>query len=311
MNNQLDDNYLLKKEQLTKFRISAIFISYLVIEIILIPLIFLGLIFIGNVDIKEIGSYLDNKNFLLFLGIPIQTILAGYFFSEIKRAKINPWQIVGSWEKIDFKLPLALAVANYFFAANSSTMVLYGLSFVIPDYVQNQLNQVYATTPWGYVFFAIAVLIFAPVMEELFFRGIILQKLAVQKNIVAALLWSALIFALIHFRIDIISLFIFGLTLAILYLKTKQIVVPIICHFFYNLIVTIKSIQWYFFSEIDHAKTITIAEFRQDVIDNLQWEILLVALSLPYLCYFIYKNFPRHYALEKLPYFVNGQKLSH
>lgn len=310
MNNQLDDDCLFKKEQLKRFRISAIFISYLVIEIILIPLIFLGLIFIGNLDIKEIDSYLDNKNFLLFLGIPIQAVLAGYFFSEINRAKINLWQIVGSLRKIDFKLPIALAIASYFFASGTSTMILYGISFVIPEYVENQINLVYATTPWGYVCFAIAVLLFAPVMEELFFRGIILQKLAVKKNIVAASLWSALIFALIHFRIDIISLFIFGLTLAILYLKTKQIIVPVICHFFYNLIFTIRLIHWYFFSKIDHSKTIAIAEFRQDFIDNLEWEILFITLSLPYLCYFIYKNFPRHYDLKRLPYFVNGSKLS-
>ena len=311
MNSQLqDDDYLLNQEQLKKFRISAIFISYLVIQILVIPLIYLGLIFIANVEIKEIDGYLDDKNFLLLLGLPIQIVLASYFFGEIKRANINLWQVIGSLKKIDFKLPIVLAIANYFFASGSSTMILYGLSFVIPDYVRNQINQIYATTPWGYAFFAIAVLLFAPVMEELFFRGIILQKLAVQHNTVKALLWSALIFAIIHFRIDIISLFVFGLALAILYLKTKQIVVPIICHFFYNLMVTSKLVHWYFFSEIDRGQTIGLVEFRQDFIDNLEWEILFVALSLPYLCYFIYQNFPRRYELKKLPYFVNQQKLS-
>jgi len=306
MNNFLqDNNYLSTEKQLNNFRISAIFISYFVIEIILIPIILVILLFLGIVEIKSIESYLENKNFLLFLGIPIQIVLAGYFFSEIKRAKINFKQLTGSFKNINFQLPLALAIANYFFAIGSSTMILYGLSFVIPEYIKGQVNQVYATTPLGYVFFAIAVLIFAPIMEELFFRGIIFQKLAVQKSTVTALLWSAVIFALIHFRTDLISLFTFGVTLAILYLTTKQIAVPILCHFIYNLIVTIQIIYWYFFGNQDRTHIISLVEFRQEFIDNLHWYILLVALSFPYLCYYIYRNFPRQHNLERLPYFAN------
>ncbi len=299
------NNSLSGKEELKKFRISAIFISYFVIEIILIPIILAVLIFLGFIETKAIGSYLENKNFLLFLGIPIQIVLATYFFREIKRAKINFQQITGSFKKINFKLPLILAIANYCFAIGSSTMVLYGLSFAVPEYIEGQVNQIYATTPLGYAFFAIAVLIFAPIMEELFFRGIIFQKLAVQKSTVKALIWSAIIFALIHFRTDLISLFTFGVTLGILYLRTKQIIVPIFCHFIYNLIVTIQLIYWYFFSNVDHSQTITLVEFRQEFIDNVHWYILLVTVSFPYICYYIYQNFPRNNNIQRLPYFTN------
>ena len=305
MSNIQDSNYFSSKEQLNKFRISAIFISYFVIEIIFIPIILVSLVLSGIVETKAVGSYLENKNFLLFLGIPIQSILAIYFFMEIKRAKINLSKIAGSCKKIDLKMPLILAIANYFFAVGSSTIILYGLSFIFPEYIKGQINQIYATTPLGYAFFAIAVLIFAPIMEELFFRGIIFQKLAVQRSTGKALLWSAVIFSLIHFRTDLISLFTFGVTLAILYFQTKQIAVPIFCHFAYNSIVTIQVVYWYFFDNVDRAKTVSLIEFRQEFIGHLHWYILFIALSLPYIGYYIYKNFPRQQSIERLPYFAN------
>ncbi len=156
---------------------------------------------------------------------------------------------------------------------------------------------------------AISVLIFAPIMEELFYRGIIFQKLAIQKSTAKALVVSALIFTIVHFRYDVISLFAIGVTLAILYLKTKQIIVPIICHFLYNLMVTINMIYWQFFSNSDRLTNITISEFQQDFIDSLELKILFVVLSAPYLCYFIYKNFPHDSNIEKLPYVANLKKL--
>ena len=306
-NRNLSNDNAPDKIPLVNFSISAIFTCYLATEVLLIFVIFLALILTGKIENKSIEELLENKDFLAIVTVPVLTLQAWYFFHELKRAKVNLWQLIGSFRKINFKLPIGLAVLNYFFASGSSTMILYGLSFIVPKYVEGQINKVYATTPLGYTFFTIAALLFAPIMEELFYRGIIFQKLAITKDSVKALIISALIFTAVHFRSDVISLFVIGVTLAILYLKTKQIIVPIICHFVYNLIFITKLIYWNFFSNIDSSQT-TIAKFHQDFIDNLEWEILFVALSAPYLCYFIYKNFPRHYELKKLPYFANHVK---
>ena len=89
-------------------------------------------------------------------------------------------------------------------------------------------------------------------------------------------------------------------------MKTKQLIVPIICHFFYNLMVVMR-LLYHLLSDFDHSATITIAAYQQKFIDNLEWKILFIALSAPYLIYFIYKNFPRNYNLKTLPYFVNQQ----
>ena len=292
------------------FSISAIFVSYLAIEILFFPVVILGLICIGNLEPKAVGKLLESKDFQVIYAIPVEMFFTWYFFREMSRAKVNFKQLIGSIKKINYKLPIKLAIANYFFADGTSSTILYGLSFIVPKYVENQINEVYATTPLGYSFLLVSVLVFAPIMEELFFRGIIFQKLAIIKDPTQALVISALIFTVLHFRFYVISLFVAGVTLAILYFKTKQIIVPIICHFLYNLMVAINLIYWQFFSNSDRVAQITIAKFQQDFMDNIELNILFVALSAPYLGYFIYKNLPRNYNISQMPYFANQKTLS-
>jgi uncharacterized protein len=306
--NNKNNHMIADNNPLENFSISAIFISYIAIEILFTPIIILAMIFFGNIEFKEIGGYLENENFLAILSIPLQTILAWYFWQEINRAKINFQYLIGSLKKINFVLPIGLAIANYFFASGTSSAILYGLSFIVPKYVTDQINQTYATTAWGYIFFAIAALIFAPIIEELFFRGIIFQKLAIKQNTVKALIISASLFTIVHFRSDVISLFSIGVTLALLYLKTKQIIVPIICHFVYNSIVSIQLLHWQFLSNVDHSTPQTITNFQKEFIDSLELNILFLVLSAPCLGYFIYKNFPRNYDIERLPYFANQRQ---
>jgi membrane protease YdiL (CAAX protease family) len=293
---------------LEKFSISAIFISYIALEILSLPIIVLAMLFLGNIEFKEIGGYLENENFLAILSIPIQSILAWYFWQEMNRAEIDFQYLIGSLKKVNFVLPIGLAIANYFLASGTSSVILYSLSFVAPKYVTDQINQTYATTAWGYIFFAIAALIFAPIMEELFFRGIIFQKLAIRQNTAKALIISASLFAIVHFRSDVISLFSIGVTLAILYLKTKQIIVPIICHFVYNLIVSMHFLYWQFLANVDHSIPETVAKYQQEFIESLASNILFIALSAPCIGYFFYKNFPRNYDVERLPYFANQRQ---
>jgi uncharacterized protein len=293
---------------LENFSISAIFISWIAIEILYFPIIVLIMLLFSNIEFKEIGGYLENENFLAVVSIPIYCILGWYLWQEINRVKINFQYLIGSLKQINFLLPIGLAIANYLFAWGTSNVILYSLSFILPEYVKDQINTTYASTAWGYIFFAIAALLFAPIMEELFFRGIIFQKLAIQQNTVKALIISASLFTIVHFRSDVISLFSIGITLGLLYLKTKQIIAPIICHCVYNSVVSIQLLYWQFLSNTDRSSSQTIIDFRQEFIDDLTLNILFIAISLPYLGYFIYKNFPRNYDIAKLPYFANQRQ---
>ncbi|MEM7595480.1 MAG: CPBP family intramembrane glutamic endopeptidase [Cyanobacteria bacterium P01_A01_bin.83] len=264
--------------------------------------------FINPEDIES--YYRTNKTFSTFSELILAIAITWYFFKKLKAANIDIKRIVGSLNKINFKLPLVLAIAEYLFAWGINPINLYGLSFILPKYVENQLNYEYASTPISWIFFSISALIYAPIMEELFFRGIIFQKIAIKHGIVKGLTISAILFAAIHFRFDVISLFIMGIITALLYFKTKQLASPIIYHFSYNLIVIIKRLYNQIFSNTDTLAQTTVIEYQQHFTDNFELYMLFLAISIPYLSYFIYKNFPRNFSVEKLPYLVNQERVS-
>ena len=75
-NKNSDLYYQLDRNPLENFSISAILISYLASEIVFTPIIILGLIIVGNVEPKSIGDWLENKDFIAIIGIPINIFLA-------------------------------------------------------------------------------------------------------------------------------------------------------------------------------------------------------------------------------------------
>ena len=79
----------------------------------------------------------------------------------------------------------------------------------------------------------------SPISEELIFRGVFLNRLQLALPVVFAVLISSLLFATLHSFGSIFSAFIFGICIAILYLKTDNIFVAIFAHFFNNLIAEI------------------------------------------------------------------------
>ena len=81
----------------------------------------------------------------------------------------------------------------------------------------------------------ITTILISPISEELIFRGVFLNRLQLAVPVVFAVLISSLLFAALHSFGSIFSAFIFGICIAILYLKTDNIFVAIFSHFFNNL----------------------------------------------------------------------------
>ena len=81
----------------------------------------------------------------------------------------------------------------------------------------------------------LATIIISPISEELIFRGVFLNRLKLILPTTFAILVSSLLFASLHSFGSIFAAFIFGVCVAILYLKTQNIFVPIFAHFLNNL----------------------------------------------------------------------------
>ena len=124
-----------------------------------------------------------------------------------------------------FKTVLAVVILNIFFSYG----MLY-LSNSILDFVPsvNLFNSFLTGS-------LIATIFISPISEELIFRGVFLNRLQLAVPVVFAVLISSLLFAALHSFGSIFSAFIFGVCIAILYLKTDNIFVPIFAHFLHNL----------------------------------------------------------------------------
>lgn len=81
----------------------------------------------------------------------------------------------------------------------------------------------------------LATIIVSPISEELIFRGVFLNRLQLIVPTLFAVLISSLLFASLHTFGSIFSAFIFGICVAILYLKTDNIFVAMLAHFLNNL----------------------------------------------------------------------------
>lgn len=89
----------------------------------------------------------------------------------------------------------------------------------------------------GYEFFVLsaAVVIGAPIVEELFFRGLLLSSLRQRLGPIMSMLASAFIFGLAHFEpLQLLGLFSLGVVLAFMALKLERIGAGIFAHAAFN-----------------------------------------------------------------------------
>ncbi|WP_205410172.1 CPBP family intramembrane glutamic endopeptidase [Acetivibrio cellulolyticus] len=88
----------------------------------------------------------------------------------------------------------------------------------------------------------LAVGILAPIMEEIIFRGFILNELRKIMPAAAAIIVQAVLFGVIHFNIVQSSYaFVTGVVLGIVFVATKSLFAPIIIHLSFNTLNVILS----------------------------------------------------------------------
>ena len=125
---------------------------------------------------------------------------------------------------IAFTYSMSFAMFTYDAAANAASPTLVSAGF----YGQ-----------WGIFILALALLISAPVTEEIMCRGLMLNMLKKSFSVPVSVLLSAAVFGVMHILAGGIKLaigaFIMGLLLAVIYEKTKSLWVVMVAHAAANL----------------------------------------------------------------------------
>ncbi|WP_074532760.1 type II CAAX endopeptidase family protein [Bacillus paranthracis] len=95
----------------------------------------------------------------------------------------------------------------------------------------------------SFPFIIVNITIFAPIMEEILTKKIILDTLRKRTNVYFACLITSLAFALLHMELaSIIPYTLAGLVYAFLYVKTDRLIVPIVVHMTINILAILVKI---------------------------------------------------------------------
>ncbi|NES85180.1 MAG: CPBP family intramembrane metalloprotease [Moorea sp. SIO2B7] len=280
--------------------------------ILSIPALFLGSVLIGVLwglitlfnDLEFDASFSKDPLFILIVSNTwIYSLMIFWCLRQIKRSHLSIKRIIG-------KLPnnrqwlglLCLVVPILLFSLGSGQMIYYLLSYVAPKIIETSLQQKLflssseTSLPLLYNSLTIiSLVVIAPLVEEILFRGIILQRWAVKWGLTPAVIISSLVFGVLHF--NLIGLSVFGIMMALLYIKIRTLIIPIICHALNNSAVVIFSLLPIIFNSKETVYTI------EQVQSSWSVGIFYLVISAPLLILFIYKNWPNKH--DCAPYFTN------
>lgn len=194
------------------------------------------------------------------------------------------------------------AVPLIIVSITSIYLLFFPLSFLFPGFVKWWLIETSPTVIWTdgdqYVIANLLNLfcgvLIAPILEEFFFRGILLARWTIKWNVVRAIIFSSVVFAVLH--TDLMGSFCFACVMAILYIRTKSLFIPMSLHIVNNLTAWLIVFLGMQFDNSFSGET--LAEFQAS------WWIGLVGLivSIPFII-----RFWRHYIRNtdwQVPYLI-------
>lgn len=190
-------------------------------------------------------SFGNNMILVMILTVSISiamVILAGHIFTEKGSTKINNNNFKPN--KKDY-LHICLIIIGYILVREA---VLFEVLTQFEEPIPDETIDFIIENSSGIEFFVLSLMLFlqtlieAPIFEELFFRGILLNGFLSKYKInhKKAIIYSAIIFAIAHLNIPQgINAFILGVMLGYIYYYTKSMKLSIFAHFINNLIIFI------------------------------------------------------------------------
>lgn len=142
----------------------------------------------------------------------------------------------GGWSRTEVLWLTALLIV---FSLAATWVLHYPLIRYFPELAEGRLQSVEILTPsdapGGPLFNAVevaALVLLVPFAEELFFRGFLVNRWGRRWGAGTAVFASAALFSLLH--VDLLGKLLFGVVLAILYLRTGSLVAPLVMHILNN-----------------------------------------------------------------------------
>ena len=220
------------------------------------------------------GNALPDELFLALFYLPL--VLWTFFLqwrNKVQLARFFKIPRIGTyWWVVLGMVPVLLV-----FSLGASVIT----AAVAPGYVEGaQINS-----GSNVVVLLITIAVIPPVVEELIFRGILLERWAVKWRLGTALIVQAILFGILH--VDPIGASIFGLVMGLMYLRCRSLWVPIVMHALNNgLVVLVVVIVG------DAAQQPATPSDAVEAGGQLLAGVFLMAIAAPFLVLFIKRNWP-------------------
>jgi len=144
-----------------------------------------------------------------------------------------------------------------------------------PDWLEELMKQMFTKN------LVLAAVLAAPILEEILFRGVLLDGLLKHYSPTKAILWSGFFFGFIHFiPAQALNAMFIGFALGWLYYRTRSLTLCIFLHFVNNLI---SSLPLLFMENLDLSENLTRTWLGSD---SLYLSLLAVSALVLLGCYY-------------------------
>jgi len=184
--------------------------------------------FILVIILAFVASFISYSEYLL------SVVLIAYIVFVIVSNKLSVGTLIGKIPSNYNWWPLILmALGCIAYSLGAIVVIMYPLAKLNSELV----NEIFADSSLSESLASafILLVILAPLIEEMVFRGLLFSRLTKKWNMTGAMVVSSLAFGLLH--MDPIGAFVFGIVACVLYTRTRTLLVPMGLHALNNLIV--------------------------------------------------------------------------
>ncbi len=208
-------------------------------------------------------------------------------FGALLYVPLIGWALWEAWRhKVDLRVFFRVPhIGRYWGVVLGMTLALFAFSIgagnitgaLFPDYTASAN----VTTEAGFPLLFVSLVVLPPFVEELIFRGVLLERWSVKWRLGVAIVVQAIAFGVLH--VDPVGAGMFGVVMALMYIRTRSLWVPITMHAINN-----GTVLLFVFLVGDTAAD----QAPQSVGEAAIGGAIFIALSLPFLVLFVIRNWP-------------------
>jgi membrane protease YdiL (CAAX protease family) len=279
------------EDPFSKLKARLVLGGCILVTLLMTFLLVFGLIFvrIGLGQMPDLQAPLVFP-FLAVLFYGLQLLLILYL---LRRARLRPavlfgepirWNLLRGYRALPVLL-FGVSLAGYF-------LLFFPLSYAMPRWIDRYLFQqrglvMFHTTGTGYhvgnILMMLTIVFFGPIVEELIFRGVLLTRWSLKWSVSKSMLLTSILFGLLHR--EVIGHVFFGYVMAVLYIETKSLYVPIVMH------MTNNGIAW-----VLNAVSVVWGTGTKSTLTSFQssWPVnlTLTLVFVPWAIWFISRHLP-------------------